>query len=90
MASECAMLGTPAIYVNPLAVGYCDQLEAKYGLIFNFRNFSGVLDKAKNILRTEGFREDQRPRHEKMLSDKIDVTQFMVDYVEDYAAMLRQ
>ena len=33
MASECAMLGTPAIYVNSITAGTLEEQE-KYGLIY--------------------------------------------------------
>ncbi|WP_225420004.1 DUF354 domain-containing protein [Methanohalophilus profundi] len=37
-ASECAILGTHAIYVNTLRLGYTDEQEEKYGLVYNFSN----------------------------------------------------
>ncbi|MGE5457724.1 MAG: DUF354 domain-containing protein, partial [Methanococcaceae archaeon] len=45
MASECAMLGTPAIYVNTLDSGVLEEQE-KYGLIISFRKPEGVLEKS--------------------------------------------
>ena len=36
MASECAVLGVPAIYVSPLGRGYTDDEEQRYGLVHNF------------------------------------------------------
>jgi predicted glycosyltransferase len=36
MASECAVLGTPAIYLDNQGRGYTDEQEKKYGLVFNF------------------------------------------------------
>jgi len=35
MAAESAVLGTPAVYVNTLRMGYTDELEAKYELLVN-------------------------------------------------------
>ncbi len=84
MASECAMIGTPAIYVNSLAVGYCTELEEKYGLIFNFRNSDGVIVKAVKLLKTLNIKQEWQKRRQRMLSDKIDVTAFMVWFVENY------
>lgn len=34
-AAECAVLGTPAVYVSDLTLGYLDELEAAYGLVRN-------------------------------------------------------
>ncbi|MGA2408340.1 MAG: hypothetical protein ABSF81_16535 [Bacteroidales bacterium] len=36
MASECAMLGTPAIYVNSLDAGTLREQDDKYQLIHGF------------------------------------------------------
>lgn len=84
MASECAVLGTPAIYVNSLEVGYCTEQEKKYGLVFNYRNSDGVLEKAQELLRIPNLKQEWQKRRQKMLSDKIDVTAFMVWFVENY------
>lgn len=84
MASECAMLGTPAIYVNSLVVGYCTEQEEKYGLIYGFRNSHGVLEKAMELINLPGLKEEWQKRRQKMLSEKNDVTAFMVWFIENY------
>lgn len=89
MASESACLGTPAIYVNSLEVGYCTELEKKYGLVFNFRNPEGVLKKALELINTPNLKADFRKRRQKLFSDKIDVTAFLVWFVENYPESFR-
>ena len=84
MASECAVLGTPAIYINSLEVGYCTEEEKKYNLIFGYRNSAGVLEKAIELLETPNLKEVFQTRRQKMLVDKIDVTAFLVWFVENY------
>ena len=84
MASECACLGTPAIYVNSLKLGYCTEQEKKYGLVFNYRNSDGVLERAQELLHIPNLKQEWQKRRQKMLSDKIDVTAFMVWFVENY------
>ena len=84
MASECAVLGTPAIYINTLEVGYCTEEEKIYGLVYNFRNSEGVIEKALELLNTPNIKQEFQKRHQKMLSEKIDVTAFMVWFVENY------
>ena len=84
MASECAMLGTPAIYINSLEVGYCTEEEKKYNLVYNFRKSEGVLEKAIDLLNTPNLKQVWQERRQRMLSDKIDVTAFMVWFVENY------
>lgn len=83
MASECAMLGTPAIYVNSLTAGTLEEQE-DYGLIYGFRNSEGVMDKASELLKTLNIKQKWQHRRQRMLSDKIDVTAFMVWFVENY------
>ena len=46
MASEAAVLGTPSIYINPLRLGYLDELEKKYGLVYNIPNPKKAIQKA--------------------------------------------
>jgi uncharacterized protein len=89
MASECACLGTPAIYINSLELGYCIEEEKKYNLIFSFRNSDGVFEKAIELLNTPYLKEEWQKRSKKMLSDQIDVTAFMVWFVEDYPNSFR-
>jgi predicted glycosyltransferase len=83
MASECAMLGTTAIYVNSLNAGTLEEQE-KYGLLFSFRNSKGVLEKAIELLNTPNLKQKFQKRRQKMLSDKIDVTAFMIWFIENY------
>jgi predicted glycosyltransferase len=52
MASECVMLGTPAVYVNSLQCTTLLEQEKKYGLVSNFPNSIGVIEKVKEILNT--------------------------------------
>jgi hypothetical protein len=87
-ASECAILGTHAIYVNTLRLGYTDEQEEKYGLVYNFSNPNtcekDALNKATELLENEDLWKDGKEKREKLLSDKIDVTEFMVNFVEEY------
>jgi|AntAceMinimDraft_17_1070374.scaffolds.fasta_scaffold12250_2 predicted glycosyltransferase len=83
MASECAMLGTPAIYINSLTAGTLEEQE-KSKLLFGFRNPKGVLEKAIELLSTSNLQQEFQKRRQKMLADKIDVTAFMVWFIEKY------
>ena len=93
MASESAMLGTPAIFLDNDGRGYTDEEEDKYGLVYNFTE--SLADQKKSIkkgiklLSTEGIKEKWGRRCEKMLSDKIDVTAFMVWFVENYPKSIK-
>ncbi len=83
MASECAVLGTPAIYINSIMAGTIEEQE-KYGLLFSFKNGKGVLDKIKEIEAIPNKKEVFEERRQKLVDDKIDVTDFMVWFVENY------
>jgi len=84
MASECAMLGTPAIYVNSLDAGTLREQEDKYQLIHGFRSSVGVIDKVIEIINTPDIKEMYKLRRTKMLSEKIDPTAFLVWFIENY------
>jgi predicted glycosyltransferase len=92
MASECAMIGTPAVYVNSISAGSLEDQE-KYGLIFGFRNVNGVLEKIDELLSIIDQKTKWSGRRDRMLADKIDVTAFLVWFVENYpesAAIMRE
>jgi len=88
MASECAMLGTPAIFHDNNGRGYTDEEEKRYGLVFNYSESiddqNKSLKKAIELLNTPDLKQQFQQRREKMLADKIDVTAFMVWFVENY------
>lgn len=84
MAAESAMLGTPAIYVNTLNMGYITELAEKYSLIISLNSDDGILDKAEQLITTSNLKNEFQKRRQKMLSEKIDVTALMVWFVENY------
>jgi predicted glycosyltransferase len=83
MASECAVLGTPAIYVNTMEAGSIDDQE-KHGLLYHFRNYYGIVDKAKEILENPKASEIYSSRRDFMLSQKINVTSFLIWFVSNW------
>jgi hypothetical protein len=83
-ASEATILGTPAIYINSLVVGYCKEQEEKYGMLYQFKTNEGIVEKAVQILTTQNLREYYKDKGRKMLSEKIDPTAFMVWFIENY------
>jgi len=87
MASECAVLGTPSIYVSSLVetMGNFIELGGKYGLIFNYSSSDKVLDKAIELIQRKNLKQDWKTKRDVLLADKIDVTNFMVDFIEKYA-----
>jgi predicted glycosyltransferase len=90
MASECAVLGTHAIYCDFAGRGYTDEEEVKYGLVYNFKldtdSVRSSLEKAVALLEANNLKNLGRKKREKLLADKIDVTAFMIWFVENYPA----
>lgn len=78
VASEAGILGTPAIYINPIPISYCKDQE-KYGLVFNTSEPEKVLTLVDDILKQN--RESFREKSKKLLADKVNVTQFLYDYI---------
>jgi predicted glycosyltransferase len=85
MASECAVLGVPSIYVSPLGRGYTDEQESRYGLVKNFtgaRFGEDFVSVAKEMATDPALRETARAARERLLADKVDVTAWMLDFFE--------
>jgi predicted glycosyltransferase len=82
MASESAMLGVPALYVNSLDAGTLRDLEDKYQLIYGFRTPENVLEKTKEILNNPLAKELYQNRRKKLLSETIDPTTFLINLSE--------
>lgn len=83
MASECVMLGTPAFYINSLNAGTLIEQE-KYGLLFSFRNTDGIISQLKDFMTKETIKDTFQIRRLKMLEDMIDLTAFLVWFIENY------
>ena len=89
MASEAAIFGTPVIYVNSLPLmGYL-QDEQEAGLLFHLHTSEKVLEKVNEILLMPDFKKVFKSRRKKMLDDKIDVTAFLIWFVENYPESIK-
>ena len=85
MAAESAILGTPAIYVSSLVgtMGNFVELEEKYGLIFNYSSSDRILDKAIELIQRKNLKQEWKAKRDVLFDDKIDVTEFMLDLIEN-------
>ena len=92
MATESVILGTPAIFVSTSRRGYTDELEYKHGLVYTFSNpktmQKNALEKALELLESRDLKKEWEKRRVKMLSEKIDVTKFMTEFIENYPESL--
>lgn len=88
MTTEAALLGVPAIRCNSFVgkndMGNFIELENKYGLIFNYRNMDDALIKTRELSTIKNLKKIWLKKRDILLKDKIDVTAFLVDFVEKY------
>ena len=88
MAAEAAVLGTPSIRYNDFVgeLGYLEELEHKYCLTYGFKTSKPetLFKKIEELLKIPSLTEEWQNRQKKMLKDKIDVTAFIVWFIENY------
>lgn len=82
MASECAVLGVPAIYAAETGRGYTDEQEVRYGLVRNIRklDWSSINDAVNDLLKFPP--EHWQNARQKLLDDTIDVPAFVAEVIE--------
>ncbi|HHE40078.1 MAG TPA: DUF354 domain-containing protein [Candidatus Cloacimonetes bacterium] len=85
-ATEAAISGTPSIHISSTAkfCGVFDDLLNKYNLIYTFDNDQKALEKAVEILTNPQSKKMWMSRRDTMLKEKIDVTKFMTEFIEEY------
>lgn len=85
MASEAACLGIPAVFISNTGRGYTTEQDKKYGLIKHYRldQWEEVVHRLRLWAGDDLYDQWQEKRWN-MLKDKIDVTAWLVDLIEDY------
>lgn len=83
MASESAVLGVPAVYINTLKLGYINMLE-KYGLVKQTTDTQQALQQSLGWLADPEAKQKCAAARKELLADKIDVTDYIVDIIERY------
>jgi hypothetical protein len=83
MASESAVLGTHAVHIAQTSRGYVDDLERRYGLVEHFqpKSFDAALSAAEQAVAHPDLQQTRSARSA-MLADKIDVSSWMIDYLD--------
>ena len=93
MAAEAAVLGTPSLRFNDFVgeIGYLNELEQRYGLTYGIPTSEPeqLYAKIESLLRTKDLAQKWKERRQRMLAEKIDLTAFMVWFIENYADSLR-
>jgi uncharacterized protein len=83
MTTESALLGTPSVqYVSSVRkFGNFVELEDTYGLMFSFADPEKASNKAVEIVQTPDLKYLWANKRKKLLSEKIDVTNFMIGLI---------
>jgi predicted glycosyltransferase len=87
MASESVVLGVPAIFVSPVGRGYTDEQEQRYQMCFTIQDENRAIDQAVELLRRPNLGTEWQAKRHRLLQDKIDVTAWLVDFVEEFVAL---
>lgn len=83
MATEAAILGTPTVRVSTIAklLGNSQELSEKYKLLEFYDSDVKGFNRALELLRDEESKEKWQKKAAVLIKDKIDVTQFMFEFV---------
>ena len=88
MASECSILGTPSIFIDNDGRGYTFDQEKKYNLVYNFTESAEdqqkAIAKGIEILKSGKSNGNYKVNSLRLIKENIDVTAFMVWYIENY------
>jgi len=89
MASEAAVLGTHALYLNPLFAGILEE-EVKYDLLFHFDklnegNYNEITNKTIQMLSDTQIIKKGWEKRDRLLDDKDDATDWLINYVEQFS-----
>lgn len=94
MTSEAAVLGTPAFRCNDFTnkISVMDEKEVKYGLSFNYapKEFDKMYSKLEEILSLNNLKKEFSEKRQKMLSDKIDLSKFMIWLLENFPNSVKE
>jgi len=84
MASESALLGTAAIYINNMVPELLLEQEKEFGIISVFTGFEGILDRVDELLDRPELKSETKKLSERLINSKCDVTAFLVSFVEEW------
>jgi len=88
MVTEGAVLGVPGVYLDDTGRCYTKELEEKYGLVYNFSESKSdqekAISKGIDILKKLDNKKTWVNKKNKILNDKIDVTAFLIWFIENY------
>ncbi|MFL3005434.1 MAG: DUF354 domain-containing protein [Candidatus Neomarinimicrobiota bacterium] len=83
MASECAIMGTPSIYINSLSAGTLEDQEKK-GLLSIFKSSNGLVKKSREILMNPKAKKETKQKSINLFKNKIDINIFFYWLISNY------
>lgn len=88
MPSECSVLGTPSVVIHNSRSFPLEVQRDRYGLCFTFSESTDdqirAMEKGEALLKQEGIREEWRARRDRMISENIDLTDFLLWFVKNW------
>jgi len=93
MSEEAAMLGVPSIYLYNNSTYYSKHLEYDFELMFNYSESEedqlSAIRMGEELLLTPDIKDEWLIRRNRMLVNKIDVTGFLIWFVENWPDSFR-
>ena len=83
MASECAIMGTPSIYINTLSAGTLENQEQR-GILHMFKSSNGLIEKTREILTNPKGKVETKQISLDLFKSKIDINIFFYWLITEY------
>jgi uncharacterized protein len=94
MAREACILGTPAIRMNTFVglISVLEDLEHQFGLTYGFlpSNVEAMFEKIQSLLDDPNLKQTWEAKRQIMLSEKIDLAEWMVNFIQEYPASFKR
>lgn len=90
MPAECSILGTPSIVMHNTTSYYLKEQEEKYNLCYIFSESDDdqrkAIEKGIELLKMGNLKKIWKERRDRMLTQKIDLSNFLIWFIENYPA----
>jgi len=85
MASECAVLGVPAVFISKTSRGYIDDEQRRYGLVqhYTHQQQNEAIAAVESMVGDPHLAERASQARQKLLAERIDVTAWMIDFFSE-------
>ncbi|MAF99196.1 MAG: hypothetical protein CMH61_01145 [Nanoarchaeota archaeon] len=86
VAADGACFGVPSIYLANTKRGYTNEMDTKFGLVFNYTNQEKAMQKVIELAERskESISSEFQEKRKELLNHSVDMVTWMVEYVEDY------